>query len=128
MNIFIFAAECYCEECGNAIRQRIASEGKAPASPDNERSYDSDQFPKGPYEDGGGEADSPQHCGSGPKCLNALDIGGTKVGCWLGNPLTASGVHYVIDYLRHDPGPVPSLWAKWYKEEIEAEGVDLSPA
>lgn len=81
MNAFIYAADIYCECCGQAIRDTITREGRAPENPDNESSYDSDQFPKGPYANGGGEADSPQHCAS---CRAFLE-----------NPLTDDGREYV---------------------------------
>jgi hypothetical protein len=48
---------------------------------EKESSYDSDEWPKGPYCDGGGEADNPQHCA----CCTVF----------LCNPLTQDGVAYV---------------------------------
>jgi len=74
MLVYIYAADIYCQQCGEAIRERITREGFAPAEPDDEWSYDSDEFPKGPYPDGGGEADCPQHCGAGPECHNAIEF------------------------------------------------------
>jgi len=83
---FIFQAEIYCVDCGQAIRDRITKAGKAPATPDDERSYDSDQFPKGPFTDGGGESDTPANCAACHKFLH--------------NPLTDAGVKYVLEYLK----------------------------
>ena len=114
MNIYIYAADCFCEDCGNALKGRL----KPPENPGDERTFDSNFYPKGPYSDGGGEADSPQHCGSGPNCLNALDVGGVKVGCWLENELTNAGARYVAEAVA-EGGPVAALWAQWYKEELE---------
>ena len=114
MLVYIYAADIYCKQCGEAIRERITQEGHAPANPDNEWSYDSDEFPKGPYPDGGGEADSPQHCGSGEECINAIelsDIG--KIGAWLENDLTTDGVDYVREMIR-DGGELAGLWADFY--------------
>lgn len=81
MNVFIYAADIYCDGCGAEIRRDLDKAGKAPATPHIESTYDSDQYPKGPYGDGGGESDCPQHCG----------------GCraFLENPLTPDGVDYV---------------------------------
>lgn len=47
---------------------------------------DSDDYPQGPYPDGGGETDTPAHCD----------------GCHmpLGAPLTSDGVAYVLEHLR----------------------------
>jgi hypothetical protein len=122
MNVYVYQAALYCEDCGLAIRERLTNEGNAPANPNDERSYDSDSFPKGPYADGGGESDSIQHCDCAGACVNALEVEGSKVGCWLENPLTAHGVHHLIDTIRHDPGLMTDLWHKWYAEEISHEG------
>jgi hypothetical protein len=67
MKHFIYAADQWCEDCGNAIRDRIISEGKAPSNPDDEASYDSDEFPKGPCEV---EDEADFCCGSGTECPN----------------------------------------------------------
>ncbi len=127
MNTYIFAADIYCDDCGRAIRKRLTNKGKAPAAPANERSYDSDNFPKGPYAEHESESDTPQHCASGPKCLNAFDVGGgCMVGAWLENPLTCAGVYYVIDAIR-EGGDVAAFWADKYREELAAEGVNVKP-
>ncbi len=125
MNVYIYAADLFCEDCGDAIRKQITEEDEFryarlapadPADPDDEYSYDSDEFPKGPYPDGGGEADSPQHCGNGPNCLNAIEFpDGIKVGCWLENELTTDGANYVKDAIR-EGGEVAELWAEYYKD------------
>lgn len=86
MNVYIFQAALICEEEGERIREELTAQGKAPADPDDEYSYDSDDFPKGPYPNGGGEADTPQHC----------DI--TTV--FLENPLTPEGEQYVLEAWR----------------------------
>ena len=116
MNVYIYAADIYCEECGEAIRKQITQEGHAPADPDDEWSYDSDEFPKGPYCNGGGEADSPQHCGSGEDCLNAIEFpDGFRCGAWLENELTTEGVKYVKEAIR-DGGEVAEMWADFYRD------------
>ena len=116
MLVYIYAADIYCEQCGEAIRERIIREGFAPADPNDERSYDSDEFPKGPYCDGGGEADCPQHCGAGPQCVNAIELNdGHKVGAWLENELTSDGVEYVCEAIR-EGGEVAELWADYYRD------------
>lgn len=43
MDAYIYNADIYCEECGEAIRTRLT----CPGDPDDERSYDSDKYPKG---------------------------------------------------------------------------------
>ena len=120
MEVYIYAADIYCKECGEAIRKEIAEEDEfryakiTPSNPDNEWSYDSGEFPKGPYPDGGGEADCPQHCGSGPECHNAIELpDGTKVGAWLENELTMDGLEYVKEAIR-EGGEVAEMWNGFY--------------
>lgn len=84
-SVYIYCADVYCESCGSAIRAKLTAEGKAPADPADEHSYDSDDFPKGPFSDGGGESDSPQHCSD------------CKV--YLFAPLTAEGQRYTAEAL-----------------------------
>ena len=81
MNAYIYQADFYCETCAIAIRNRLTREGRSPDDPNDETTFDSDQFPKGPIADGGGEADTPQHCSS--------------CGAFLENPLTTDGQEYV---------------------------------
>lgn len=80
-DVFIFCADLYCADCGKGLRERLDNQGKRPPNVKDETTYDSDHYPKGPYGDGGGEADSPQHCAS---CSAPL-----------GNPLTQAGEKYV---------------------------------
>lgn len=116
MDAYIYAADIFCADCGKQIRSRITAEGHAPANPKDETTYDSDEFPKGPYPDGGGEADSVQHCGSGVDCVNAIELGdGTKIGCMLENPLTTDGVQTVKDAIAENPDcEVVQLWMDHY--------------
>jgi len=83
MDAYIYQAALLCEDCGKDVRETLSREGKAPSDPDDEGSYDSDEFPKGPYPQGGGEADSPQHC----------DLCGE----FLENPLTTDGLDYIFN-------------------------------
>lgn len=76
---FTYQAELFCRDCGEHLRSVLP----VPAGADlaDESTWDSGVYPKGPYANGGGEADSPQHCGD---CNE-----------FLGNPLTPDGVAYV---------------------------------
>lgn len=118
MNVYIYAGDIYCEDCGDDIRQQLISEGRAPYYPDDELSYDSDEFPKGPYPDGGGEADSPQHCGARDDCLNAVELDGCyKIGVLLENELTVDGRQYVREAIcKGRKGEVAELWADFYRD------------
>jgi len=114
MLAYVYCADIYCEDCGKKIREELDREGCAPADPDDEYSYDSDEYPKGPYPDGGGESDTPQHCGAGEDCINAIELSdGRKIGDWLGNELTTDGVEYVKEVIQ-EGGEVAELWLEWY--------------
>ena len=106
---YIYAADIWCDDCGEDIRRAITAEGKAPA---DLRSYDSGEFPK--YCDGSSEADSPQHCAAGEDCINAYEFpDGFKIGVWLENDLTTDGEDCVKEAVR-EGGEVAELWAEYY--------------
>jgi hypothetical protein len=89
MNVYLYKASLYCAPCGQAIKNALDDSGQAPADPSNEYTFDSDDYPKGPYPDGGGESDSPQHCDA--------------CGVFLNNPLTQDGELYVIEAVSERP-------------------------
>lgn len=82
--VYVYCAALYCEPCGDAIKADLAKPAGYEA--DNESSYDSDDYPKGPYPEGGGEADTPNHCDA--------------CGLFLQNPLTPEGRRYVSAAIR----------------------------
>ena len=118
MDAFIYAADLFCEDCGERIREQLTREGKAPANPDDEHTYDSDYFPKGPFPDGGGEADTVCHCAGGKDCPNAIEFGdGFKAGCMLENDLTNYGVEWLKEQAREAPdNELVQLWMKTYRQ------------
>jgi len=109
MKAYIYQADIYCEDCMKDMPH-----------PEDQSSYDSDEYPKGPFADGGGSADSPQHCGNHGDCVNAITLSdGTKIGVWLENPLTNEGVEYVRDHIAEEPdNEVVKLWAEWYADDL----------
>lgn len=76
MNVYIYQAEIYCEGCTNDIINSLYDDGAS--STELECTI---HYPQGPYPNGGGEADSPQHCRS--------------CGLFLENPLTDDGLAYI---------------------------------
>ena len=122
MDVYIFQAALVCSECGEKICQELMAAGKAPEDPDDETLYDSDDFPKGPYPNGGGESDTPQHCDCGDECLNAEEFfDGSKFGCFLENPLTNEGLAYVQEKVHEyycskngKHSHVVPVWAEYY--------------
>jgi len=86
MYTYMYQADLLCEDCGIAVKNDLNSQGKEPENIENEYSFDSDDYPKGPYPDGGGESDVPCHCGS--------------CGAFLENPLTRDGLEYVGEEIK----------------------------
>lgn len=100
MEVYIFQAALWCSECAHGIMSTRAKPRHVIEC--EESSYDSDDWPKGPYGEGGEEADVPQHC----------------EGCnrFLENPLTSYGYEYVRDSMRalRAPSPIVSRWMDFY--------------
>jgi hypothetical protein len=126
MKAYIYNADIYCADCARAIKQQLHAQGLRPDNYKNEAMYDSDEWPKGPLSDGGGESDSPQHCGNHDKCYNPIILpNGIKIGCFLENPLTEEGYKYVKELLKeHTHNDVAELWSKFYDINIEEEDND----
>jgi len=119
-DVYVYQADFLCEDCAGKIIEKLEKEGV-------EDTGDTDDFPQGPYPEGGGEADSPHHCGSGAGCVNAIKVpGGSKIGCPLGNPLTSDGTRYVEEKLAHnlvcETSPhshgVQLLWSSIYSDAL----------
>jgi len=101
MRVYMYESALFCERCGEAIRAKLDESEKvqklfleiaarrncsAACAREHESEYDSDEYPKGPYPHGGGEADTPQHC-------DACHV-------FLENPLTEDGVRYVREAIN----------------------------
>jgi hypothetical protein len=106
MDAYVYNADIFCAACA----QEIMAETPKPAGmdPADEHTWDSDDYPKGPYADGGGLADYPQHCGS--------------CGAFLQNALTSDGDDYVLSHIADDPereNAVIQQWREFY-DHLEA--------
>jgi len=116
-----YDTDIYCDDCIDAIKYRIAYDlwhsgsncpnGTAVSEFDSvenldaylrsmdERTYDSDDYPKWCSDDE--ESDYPQHCASGEDCLNCeVCFDGKRYGHFFGNSLTAEGNDYVREVVR----------------------------
>ena len=96
--VYAFNAELLCASCGAEAQGNNS---------DMANSTDSDHYPQGPYGDGGGESDCPQHCGT--------------CGLFLDNPLTDDGRAYVRAALRDGTGNPATLatWRDAYGPELD---------
>ena len=105
MDAYVFQAELYCEDCAREIRDDLRGFGTD--------LDDSDTYPQGPYLDGGGESDTPAHCGG--------------CGGFLENPLTDDGMRYVKETVAQDiesgnrESVAVETWAPFYGIETEGE-------
>ena len=95
-DVYLYQAALYCAPCGQDL----------PACPNpdcDDTDHDSDEYRKGPYPDGGGEADAPDYCDS----------------CWtfLENPLTDDGLEDLVEQLNTDG--ISDDLANFYHFEIE---------
>ena len=94
MNAYIYNAALYCEPCGTRKQESIKSSAFGSCgmcdffhtkAAHREEYGDSNEWPQGPYSDGGGESDTPAHC--------------EVCGVVLENPLTTDGVEYVRELI-----------------------------
>lgn len=99
METYLFNAAWYCEDC---IAKSHGNDYTEPEGP-----FDSGDFPAGPYSDGGGESDTPEHCDS--------------CGVFLENDLTDDGYEYVEALILEDSPTahvdsrqVLRVWAEYY--------------
>lgn len=93
MYAYVYQATLLCEDCAKAVIKDLAERGYTDTG-------DSDDWPQGPYSEGGGEADCPQHC--------------DHCNVFLENPLTTDGVEYVKDAVAHSSTHGPDEWREFY--------------
>lgn len=104
MDAYVYHAALLCRDCAQAELGRLPWPLR--------ESGDSDKSPQGPYPDGGGEADIPQHC--------------DHCGVFLENPLTPGGVEYVraaVDDCKRSGRECPQSvqeWREFYRNQLEA--------
>ena len=116
--VYIYQGALLCAGCGSKVKAELDTEMNAdghPLKPEgDETAYDSDAYPKGPYPDGGGEADGPQNCAG---CRKFLE-----------NPLTQDGYEYLRSMVHEAEvkgrGNEPHIreWKAFYLEAFSASG------
>lgn len=119
MDAYVYQAALLCKDCASARIQSLEFCNMLYGSNPWPKYWtkpwtDSDSYPQGPYPDGGGEADTPQHCDA--------------CGLFLENPLTGDGIRYVneklIEHARDGSGKkeVLAAWAKHYIAQFYEPG------
>lgn len=137
MYAYAYKAALFCSDCTDIIKkdldQKFQKSGAIPGLLIN----DSERYPQGPYANGGGEADCPQHC---ERCYKFLENPQTKDGIAFTMEALAQyvsiddddfDIDLVIGRLKEDidfvgeggpkvPGTLHVLlqWAEFYKEEL----------
>jgi hypothetical protein len=100
MEVYVYQAALLCASCGKAAQARLL-----PGMDCRHRLEDSDSYPQGPYGNGGGEADTPQHC--------------DDCGVFLENPLTKDGQTYVKQAVARGKGKCLDEWRDFYSDLFE---------
>jgi len=93
MNAYAYKASLYCESCGEMVKAKCRHLDTG----------DSNDYPQGPYGNGGGEADTPQSC---DHCHTFLE-----------NPLTDDGRAYVLEAIETgdlEGSAVLREWSEFY--------------
>lgn len=105
--MYIYRADVYCDLCAGVImHDLLTASGKRLIDYAHECDYDSDEFPKGPFDAEFEESDTPNHC--------------ANCGVFLENPLTTDGYEYVREAVAQDKaeGQLDSIaltiWAPFY--------------
>lgn len=102
MDAYVYQAALICDECAKVVmRERMDDP-------------DSHNYPQGPYGDGGGESDVPQHC--------------DHCGVFLENPLTTAGEEYVREHVSEGGSDVLDTWRSHYDylfDEDDEEPVNV---
>jgi len=97
MNVYIYQADLHCEKCAKRIGFVCHTESHRPKGTNL---CDSECTPIGPYANGGGESDTPQHCGT--------------CGVFLENDLTSDGEDYVRKAIKDGQGACIEEWREFY--------------
>jgi hypothetical protein len=132
--MYVYQADTWCDSCGRKIADELEAEGNAPAEPDDERTYDSDEYPKHAAEE---PTDGPDHCAAREDCLEAIELADygleagaelygaevRKIGAPTNDGLTEHGAGYLAELLAEaDPTPYQRAlyryWRELYAEEL----------
>lgn len=117
---YVYQADLWCDDCGRAIAADLDAK-------EIEDTGETDVYPQYAI-DGGGESDSPQHCGAGEGCINAIVLRQKspmtgrrqtyRIGAWLENDLTSDGVEYVRGAVKDKRGLCRRLWRQYYRDVL----------
>lgn len=129
--MYVYAADTWCDSCGERLRREIAEQGLAPADHDDVY-VDSDHWPQPALEE---STDGPDHCAAYADCLEAVDLDAygsipyllgaeaPKVGALLSDGLTEYGVEYLREMLS-EKHPTPyqralhAFWREAFADEL----------
>ena len=111
MKVWMYKAALWCDECMRLTKWMI--EKPAGYNLHDEHTWDSDDYPKGPYESDGIHADSPDHC--------------YNCGRFLESRLTTEGNNYVLEAVTsgHGDASVLATWRDYYDYLFTANDNEL---
>jgi hypothetical protein len=117
---YIYQADVWCDTCGDHIKAELDKENKTPEDPEDESSFDSDEYPKR-YDAENEESDGPENCADG-KCGGFAN--GHAYGMFLENQLTQEGYRYLKGMLDSHGATLPEFakeWAEFYQFEYHKQ-------
>ena len=108
---YTYQADVWCTSCGQAIIAGLEILRTVPENPEDESSFDSDEYPKH-YDPENEESDGPENCADG-NCAG-------EYGTFLENRLTQEGYRYLKSMLDGHGATLPEFakeWADFYQFE-----------
>jgi hypothetical protein len=106
--MYIYQAAVLCDDCGEKTREALRLARKSPRNQAEESTYESDDYPKGPYDEDQARSDTPDHC--------------DYCGVFLENSLTEDGYDYVVDQAIKNPqSETIDEWLSFYDLGYDAE-------
>lgn len=111
MKVWIYKADLWCDTCMDLVKWMI--DKPQGYNPRDEHTWDSDDYPKGPYESTHVESDTPNHCAN---CHKHLE-----------NRLTMEGEQYVQEAVTsgHGTTTVLAVWRDYYDYLFTANDNEL---
>ena len=118
---YMYCGALYCEDCGRSILADIRAmwEARGEAITD----LDAQNAEAMPVDVSylSSESDSPEHCDCNEGCINAIEVGGRKVGAHLENDLTGEGRAYVKEAIARGSDVAREVWAPFYGMSTETD-------
>lgn len=111
---YVYQADLWCDACAADIARALRSTGTVPEDPSDHDSFDSDDYPKGPFPDDD-PSDAPHHCAGGRDCTRRIVLRDGKTVSALVSGLTEEGRKYVLERIQSLPqSALVAFWEEHY--------------